>query len=552
MSLNKGQDRIFNLIEGNVLTSGGTLNLANGQLAILDLSQPNTQNGRPAASVFTGRPKGTDFQIKVGTAPLAATRSITDKPWSSKAFNLSEIVSLDVAAPKVGGNTHDEFIIGYNGKAGTEIVLKKDSSDQIDITLSGEAIGALGYQDNQAKVTLYLEHPYVDADGLDTRTGLVPTMQEIVENAVKTLSRMELMGGVSILDYIDIAPVNSLSPSLVDITNEVEYTNFTLTIADSGDHTALGKIQAQYPTYTVKVLERLETETVYSILTVSATGVTPTVIPAESESGTAWVAGEVGNAIPEAYTITLADKEAGGNFLAEVQAYYPDLTITAGASALCQTTYTASDVFSNVVSEGCSDEFRGLFITEAPSDYKGISWEGAAKVYNAAAKMGIKITGKDFIMSGTEEYRDDMPFYNTSTRISIAGGYTTMTSENFIAGNGRFAVKRLSIATETEGLGGQLRDQEERSRRYFDGTERLEGNNYGKWALGQESRLKGLAQYVDYTLTVDIKTPVMNLGTGNERIHYTVRVEVGKQAAVETLLNALATAAGIPTVTAYA
>jgi hypothetical protein len=26
--LNKGQDRIFNLIEGNVLTTGGTLNLA--------------------------------------------------------------------------------------------------------------------------------------------------------------------------------------------------------------------------------------------------------------------------------------------------------------------------------------------------------------------------------------------------------------------------------------------------------------------------------------------------------------------------------------------
>jgi hypothetical protein len=126
-----------------------------------------------------------------------------------------------------------------------------------------------------------------------------------------------------------------------------------------------------------------------------------------------------------------------------------------------------------------------------------------------------------------------------------------MVSESFIAGNGRFAVKRLSIATEVEGLGGYLRDQEERSRRYFDGTERLEGNNYGKWAMGQETRLKGLAQYVDYSLTVDVKTPIMNLGTGNERINYIIRVEVGKEAAVQTLLNALATAAGLPTVTAY-
>jgi hypothetical protein len=67
MSLNKGQDRIFNLIEGNVLTTGGTLNLANGQLAILDLSLPNTQNGRTAVAAFTGRPKGTDFQIRIAT-----------------------------------------------------------------------------------------------------------------------------------------------------------------------------------------------------------------------------------------------------------------------------------------------------------------------------------------------------------------------------------------------------------------------------------------------------------------------------------------------------
>jgi hypothetical protein len=98
--------------------------------------------------------------------------------------------------------------------------------------------------------------------------------------------------------------------------------------------------------------------------------------------------------------------------------------------------------------------------------------------------MGIKILGKEFVMSGTEEYRDDMPFFN-STKINIAGGYTTMVSESFIAGNGRFG-KRLSIATEVEGLGGYLRDQEERSRRYFDGTERLEGNNYGKWAMPRD------------------------------------------------------------------
>jgi hypothetical protein len=61
--------------------------------------------------------------------------------------------------------------------------------------------------------------------------------------------------------------------------------------------------------------------------------------------------------------------------------------------------------------------------------------------------------------------------------------------KSFIAGNGRFAVKRLSIATEVEGLGGLKRSQE--VFKIFYGTERLEGNNYGKWAMGQETRLKG-------------------------------------------------------------
>lgn len=652
MSLNKGQDRIFNLIDGNVLTTGGTLNLANGQLAILDLSLPNTQNGRRAVNTFSGKPRDTNFQIKMGVAPLAATRSISDKPYSSLPFKLSEVVDFKVFAPKVKGIKNDSFIIGYNGKLGTEIKLAKNTSDVIDFTLSGDAIGALGYQDSSVRVSLYLEYPYVDADGRDVSTGLVPTMQQIIENAVDVAKRMTLMGGVSILNYIDITPVNSKAPSLLDITNEVPYKTFSLTLVDKGDQTALARVQAQYPLFTIISTDRLEdTSTVYSIIAPAATLLTAyaTTVPAyikgcedctvgyteavkgivysisiendgvdvtttidnvpgfvvgsvlkqaqndgvaiytvvvtkaltEAEiatfkatdavsstavfslagdasavcknattTSTAWAAGVTCNAVPEAYTITLADGTCGQNQLADMQAAYPSLVITAGVSALCQTTYSTS-ILSNIVCEDCTKEFRDLFITKAPQDFDRISWTKAAKVYDALALMGIKITGKDFIMSGSEEYRDDMPFYATSTRISIAGGQTSMISESFIAGVGRFAVKMLSIAEEPEAYGGMLRDQEDRSRRYFDGTERLEGNNYGKWAMGQETRLKGLAQYVDYALTVDVKTPIQNLGTGNERITYIVRVEVGRHANVETVLNSLATAAGLPAVQAY-
>jgi hypothetical protein len=53
------------------------------------------------------------------------------------------------------------------------------------------------------------------------------------------------------------------------------------------------------------------------------------------------------------------------------------------------TTYTATNVFSNVVSEGCSKEFRGLFITKVPASYKGIL-EGAKSLHAEVARKRTK------------------------------------------------------------------------------------------------------------------------------------------------------------------
>jgi hypothetical protein len=653
MSLLRGEDRVFTLIDGNVLTSGGSLNLANGQLAVIDLSLPNTQNGRRVVNAFDGKPADTNFEIKVGVPPLSLSRTSSDKPYSTLPFKLSEIVDLKVYAPKKAGIKTDEFIIGYNGKAGTGIVVKEGASDVIDVTLTGDAIALLGYQDGQATVKLYLEYPYVREDGtcIDCE-GTVPSMQEIIEKAIIRFKNMKLMGGVPITDFIEILPVNSLSPSLAGIAGEVPYKTFTLTVTDDGDFTALGKVQAQYNGYKVVVQERLaDTATVYAIIAPSATvltaysqstpsyikgcasctaGYTEAVkgfvysISIEDEgadltttiddvpnfvtgsvikqaqngsigiysvvtsialseaqiatykantpikntsvftfvgeasavciNGTtttiAWVSGETCNAFPSTYTITLADDECGANKLTKIQAQYPNLVISAGASVLCQTTYTTT-VLSDIVCEECSDAFRDLFIATAPSDYERTPWSTAAKTYDPSAEMGIKIKGKPFVLAGSEEYRDDMPFYATSTRIGLAGGYTTFTSESLIAGSGRFAVKLLSLAEEPQGFGGALRDVEERGRRYFDGTDRLVGNNYGKWVLGQETKLKATSQYVDYVLTVNVKTPIQNLGASDERIYYHFYVEVGKHANLELLLNKLASAAGKASVKAY-
>jgi len=648
MSILSSQDRVFTVIDGNVLTSGGSLGIANGQLAVINASAAPTQNGRKVLSSFKGLPKDTDFQIKVGKAPLEVSRSQTNKDYESLPFKLSEIVDLQVYAPQQRGIKVDEFIIGYNGKDGTEITLKDNSNGEIDVTLSGEPMHMLGYESGEVTLKLYLNAPYKDEDG-NVIKGEYATMHEAVEKAVEVFNKMTLLGNVPVTDYVSVVPVNSENVALSGTT---AYRFFNLTLFDAGDYSALGKVQAQYPAWKVVRSNRVNDEqTVYTILAPSATVLTNytttlsqiikgceacpagyTELPAgvvysveieddgvdlsttidnlpgfvagsvvkvaqndgigvytvvldnaltdaeietyltgaapqntvtisyagevkalcenNTASSTAWVAGKTCNAKAFPYSITLADTECGTSRLAELQAYYADLTIAAGATNMCQTTYT-TNVVSEVICDECDNEFRALFVTKAPQPFGVVSWEATAPTYSATAKMGIKFKGKEFIMSGNEQFRDDMPFIATSTRLKVAGGQPTMIAESWNA-TAPFAVKVLSIASDPEALGGYLRDYEDRARVYFDGEVRLEGNNYGKWIFGQETRLKGLAQYVDYVLTVDVKKHYQYTPHASERIAYHVYCEVGRHEAVESLLNKLATEAGIPAVQAYA
>lgn len=752
MSLDFAQNRDFFVLDGNVLTSGGSLNVHNGTLAIVDNDPKSvTQNGRKVVSSFAGLSKDKDFQILLGKIDSPVTRSTTNKPYESLPFKLSEIESLKVVAPQEKGIKVDDFIIGYNGKNGTEITLGERTETHIDITLWGDPIAHLGYKEGMVTVKLYLEHPYVDEDGVcvDCTNGVF-SMQEIVEKAVERFNNMTLLGGEPITNYVEAIPVNSLNAALTDT---IPYTYFNLTLTDLGTQTALARVQAQYPTYKVVLSDRVGDErSVYTILAPTGTTLTAyttslaqllkgcedcpagyTELPAGtvysvtleddgvdatttvddvpgfvtgtavkiglSQDGvgsymvvvdneltdaeiatfkgtnalkstarfdllgdvkalcennttttTAWVAGDECDAVSQTYTITLADDECGDDRLAELQAAYPDLTIiiatenqsqtatltgtsgtanvniggvnylatfatdlattvanfitahkaaieTANPDAvivgsgatlvltaptgelpspftvtnatgnlagtvaapvasgaqlaeLCQTTYS-TDVITNIVCEECDPAFRELFIAESPRNYGVHPWETEEDAYNPAAKMGIRFRGKEFILSGTEEYRDDMPFYATSTRISVAGGMQNFVSESWEQVEQPFKVKILSIASEPEALGGHLWEREDQSNFYFSGMPRLEGNNYGKFLWGMETRLKGLQNYVQYSLTVFPKKYYQYTPHSSEKICYNVIVELGRHEAVENLLNALASSAGLPSVRAY-
>lgn len=639
-------------IDGRTLTSGGSLNVKDGVLAVVS-TKDVTSNGKKVLSSFSGLPKSKTFQILVGKKNVPVTRSTNNKPYESLPFSLEDIVDVQVVTPKQVGQKVDDFIIGYNGKPGTEIVIGERTSTEIELTLCGDPIYHLGYENGKVSVKLYLTAPYLNEDGTPKVAGEATTNQEIVENAVRVFNNMTLLGGAPITDYVEALVVNDLNTSLV---SPISYTFYTLTVTDNGDNTAFARVQAQFPTFSVVKTERLnDTQSVYTILAptgttltsyttslpqklkgcedcpvgygeliggvvyrvsienggVTATGtdlvdnlpgfvagtsakvaqngsegvytvvVTTTLTDAQVAAfqsvpgaqatsvielvgtieelcennttvSTAWTTGTACSAVGEVYRIALSDNDCGNTRLAELQVAYPELTITVdGVSNMCQTTYRAT-VVSNVVCEECSEEFRALFTTKAPSNFGLYSWYAESKTFDEDAKMGIRFRGKEFILSGSEVYRDEMPFYYTSTRLALSGGQPNFVAESWNSNGAPFALKILSIASEPEALAAHQWENEDMSRQYFDGLPRFEGNNYGKWLWGQETKLAGTAQVVDYQITIDRKKHFQVMAHASERLTYHIITEVGRHESVETLLNSLAAAAGLNTVQAFA
>jgi hypothetical protein len=268
----------------------------------------------------------------------------------------------------------------------------------------------------------------------------------------------------------------------------------------------------------------------------------------------AWVEGETCNFDTETYTIRLADTECGSSRLAELQAAYPDLTITevAASNTLCQRTYQTT-VNTNLVCEECSDEFRDIFESEAPDFFDSVSWEKAEKQYSGTSKMGIRVRGKRSQLSGNEFLRDTMFHYDDSVEISLVGGFPTHTNESYLAGgtNGRFAVKYLSRKAKPQNQGGNLRKYEEEAQMHFRGRKRYTLNNYAKIVNGQETRFDGLSQYITYSVTIaplHVSNHFEQPQNGAFTYHFPVAL--GKQGDIEDVLNKLAAAAGLPSVKA--
>jgi hypothetical protein len=269
MAVSGGLERDFFVLDGKTITSGGSLNVTNGVLAVVSEDPKDlTQNGRKVLSSFSGLSKDKSFSILMGSQDLSVSLNTTNKAYASPAFKLSDIVEYRVEAPNRSGAIVDDFVLGYNGKVGTEIKIGKATSTFVDITLSGAPMYNLGYENGTITHKLEMHYPYVNEDGVcsDCATGIV-TMQEIVENAISKFSKTLLLGQTPITDYIDIYAVNSFNAAVTG----TDYKFFTLNLADSGTKDALARVQAQYPAFKVVQTNNADSDTTYTILAPTAT-----------------------------------------------------------------------------------------------------------------------------------------------------------------------------------------------------------------------------------------------------------------------------------------
>ena len=541
MSIHKPTELLFVVNNGLVKTSGGSTQLAKGVLAFANRNLPNTEKGIPLVGTFD---QSGNYEIRYGTVDSNGVRGKSNLSWRSLPFQLDEIVDIKVSAPKAGSAT-DEVWIGYDGlNPESAIVLENGQTVEFEITMKSEGLAILGYKDGE------YTHKFV----ITAPTEGEVNMQKLVNEAVEELKNTTLPGGYPITDYVNVSTIDSTKTAL---TGE-GVTLYTIKVPGLATSNEQALVENQFPD--AKLVGTVDGVSEYTLFATEAPAALtiPTVevtedclefVVLQGDTATiAWVAGETCYRSTKEYQLVLADDICGNQRTAELEAFYPDLSITAGESTNCQTVYT-TEVVTDIVCEECSPIIVDLFTAEAPQPFDGISWT-SEETNNEEALMGIRIEGKQIISYADAPYDKFVPFIYDFVRLSVAGGYPLTVIDNLPVRKEPFQIRLIRRGYNPEALGYNFRRMEEQTRVYMTNYS-SHCDIYAQYVTGEESLIKNLSQYVMYSVVVRRKRYSQSMSqTHEQNVKYDFIVEVGKHSTLEGVINALATAAGFPTVTA--
>ena len=238
-------------LNGNVLTTGGSKNLAKGQFTIVNTAKP-TINGAAVVSDFAGLSNSTIYEMRLGKSKVPNSRTNSNsKPYSTGGFKIGDVTGVRANFPRHTKQTFDDVVIGYDGiNAGSKISLLEGQTTLLDIKLCGENISYFTGGSDDHVIKIHFGREVGDTD------------KDVIERAVARLQKETFPGGVPITDAISIKVVNSDNLPLAGVS----YVFSKLALVDTGDSNALGLVQAQYPNYRVELTGRDGLVSTYTIL----------------------------------------------------------------------------------------------------------------------------------------------------------------------------------------------------------------------------------------------------------------------------------------------
>lgn len=268
MAVHKPWDRPFFVLGGSVMKNGFSLNLAEGQFGIFNMSK-QTKKGSTAVENFLGLPKDTMFELKLGHNRPGG-RSLSDKNFSSFPFRLKDVLGVRVSAPVRSEDLVDELIIGYDGIDATKsIQLKYGEEKEIAVKLSGKALEYIGAPGGQVVITVPLSAPAPVGDECTEVDICAPVdMLPIIKDAVEQIKGWDQFG-VNIDNFMEVTPVIKLTGAAAGTPGQLLYTH-TINVNDTGDAIALALVQQQYPGEVVVRESRTGITSVYKITSTTA------------------------------------------------------------------------------------------------------------------------------------------------------------------------------------------------------------------------------------------------------------------------------------------
>lgn len=248
------------VVVSNVQTTGYAGNLAKGQLAIVK-NKARKGFGAEVVSDFAGMSDKDLISFRVGEVTTPGNLRISEVASKSTGFfPIGSIIDIKAYAPSNVELKVDYLEVGYDGiNDATALNIPEGKSAPVDILVYGE-VASLFFGQSE----YLIQKRAYRAEG--------ETMQTVIERLVKEINedKIPVANGYAstedqISQFLEVGVINSETVAIVGTDSVFS----TISVVDEGDSNDLADIQAQYPNYEVKVTDRLDGVTTYTILHLS-------------------------------------------------------------------------------------------------------------------------------------------------------------------------------------------------------------------------------------------------------------------------------------------